>query len=107
MVSVIVPVWNKSDLTHQFLFRNWQLYKNRIDVEFIVVDNGSTDNTDKILFRWREVMGNRLTVIVLAECSANIPGRQINIATSQSNCGSGADDAICPGGRSVVQNGRI
>lgn len=64
MVSIITPVWNKSDLTHQFLFKNWQLYKNRADVEFVIVDNGSTDNTNKILAQWVEVMGGRLTVAV-------------------------------------------
>lgn len=83
MVSVIVPVWNKSDLTHQFLFKNWQLYQNRIDVEFIIVDNGSTDNTDKILSQWQEVMGSRLTVVALPANIGFGPGN--NLGTQEAS----------------------
>lgn len=74
MVSVITPVWNKSELTHQFLFRNWQLYNGRADVEFIIVDNGSTDNTPKVLAQWRDIMGERLKVVTLPENMGFGPG---------------------------------
>lgn len=48
MVSIIVPVWNRADLTHSFLFRLHQFYSNQ-DIEVIVVDNGSTDHTQRVL----------------------------------------------------------
>ncbi len=47
-ISVITPVWNRADLTMQFLRLNWGLYGSRHDVEFVVVDNGSTDDTSFI-----------------------------------------------------------
>ena len=63
MVSVICPVWNQSTLTNRFLYQHWNLYKNS-DVEFIIIDNGSTDNTTRLLDQWQKVMGERLKVVV-------------------------------------------
>lgn len=74
MVTVITPVWNKSELTHRFLFKNWTLYRHRLDISFVIVDNGSTDNTPRILSQWRETMGSRLTVIVLPDNIGFGPG---------------------------------
>lgn len=74
MVSVITPVWNQSGLTHQFLFKNWQLYKDRSDIEFVIVNNGSTDNTDRVLSQWQGIMGNRLSVINLPKNIGFGPG---------------------------------
>ncbi len=65
MVSVICPVWNKSDLTHRFLFHHWRLYQSRPDIEFIIVNNGSTDNTPAVLTQWRRMMDTRLTILNL------------------------------------------
>lgn len=61
-VSVIVPVWNRADLTNAFLYKNWLLYQSTPDIEFIIVNNGSTDNTDKVLDIWQDRMGDRLKV---------------------------------------------
>lgn len=62
MISVITPVWNRGELTHNFLFQNWRLYQGR-DVEFVIVDNGSTDNTRNVLLTWQGKMGQQLRVV--------------------------------------------
>ena len=67
VISVITPVWNHSDLTNKFLFQHWQLYRNRIDIEFVIIDNGSIDNTPRLLKSWQEMMGKHLHVIVNEE----------------------------------------
>lgn len=74
MVSIITPVWNQSSLTHQFLFKNWQLYQDDPNLEFIIINNGSTDNTIRILDQWQGIMGDRLTVINLPENIGFGPG---------------------------------
>lgn len=54
MISVITPVWNKSSLTHRFIFQHHQHYRATEDFELIIIDNGSTDNTDAVLRQWCE-----------------------------------------------------
>lgn len=61
-VSVITPVWNRADLTASFLMRNWSLYMNRADVEFIIVDNASADHTALVLSQFQGTMNGRLVV---------------------------------------------
>ncbi len=60
--SVITPVWNRADLTMQFLYRNWGLYAGCPEVEFVIVDNGSQDNTHLVLVQFEDLMGDRLFV---------------------------------------------
>lgn len=62
MISVITPVWNRSDLTAQFLYANWLRYQEK-DIEFIIVDNGSSDATRQLLDHWAEVGGGQIVVI--------------------------------------------
>lgn len=61
-VSVITPVWNRADLTKQLLWRNSTLYQGRPDVEFIIVDNGSTDETQEVLGPFSALLGDRLVI---------------------------------------------
>lgn len=63
MISIIVPVWNKSQLTHQFLTRHWQFYQDRDDLEIVVIDNGSKDKTPQLLADWGGRWGDRLRII--------------------------------------------
>lgn len=66
MVSVICPVWNQSELTHKFLYQHWNLLPRLIqgsDIEIIIIDNGSTDNTAMILDMWARTMSEQLKVI--------------------------------------------
>jgi GT2 family glycosyltransferase len=62
-VSVITPVWNRMDWTMRFLHQNWQRYRMRPDIEFIIIDNGSVDNTRRILAQWQKRMGDQLITI--------------------------------------------
>lgn len=74
MVSIITPVWNKSELTHQFLFKNWRLYQHQPEIEFVIVNNGSTDNTSKVLEQWAGIMGKRLVIVDLPQNTGFGPG---------------------------------
>ncbi len=65
-VSIIIPVYNKVDLTRQCLY---SLYKNtsfRINYEVVVVDNASNDGTAKYLDFAKNIFDN-LTVITNRE----------------------------------------
>ena len=53
MISVITPVWNRADLTAQFLTKSWQFHQGQ-QVEFVIIDNGSTDGTSFLLSNWAE-----------------------------------------------------
>lgn len=66
-LSVITPVWNRGDLTLQFLKDHWTHYHNRPDIEWIVINNGSTDHTAAILSLWYDMMVDRLTLIANGE----------------------------------------
>jgi len=61
-ISVITPVWNRADLTRQLLWRNCTLYQSRPDVEFIIVDNASTDETREILGPFKALLSDRLVI---------------------------------------------
>src|SRR3990172_9453570 len=57
-VSVITPVWNQIEHTLRYLHQNRQ-----VEAQFIIIDNGSTDATPRMLEDWREAYEGRLTVI--------------------------------------------
>jgi O-antigen biosynthesis protein len=57
-VTVITPVWNHSFYTAGHLLQMYQNYRDRQDVEFIVVDNGSIDNTPSLLASYISKMDN-------------------------------------------------
>ena len=63
VVSIICPVWNRADLTMKFLASHWRLYARRMDIEVIIIDNGSTDPTPMVLDQWKDVFGSKLAVI--------------------------------------------
>lgn len=48
-VSVIIPVFNQSRLTVQQLTIIQTRYKHRQDIEWIIIDNGSTDDTPRLV----------------------------------------------------------
>lgn len=58
LVSVITPVWNQIEHTLRYLHQN-----RGVDAQFIIIDNGSTDATLRILEDWRTAYEGRLTVI--------------------------------------------
>lgn len=65
-VSIIMPVWNRADLTRLSLESHWQLLAVRTDVEMIVVDNGSTDPMPDLLKQWKGVYQDKLTIVTHA-----------------------------------------
>lgn len=62
-VSIVTPVWNRADLTIAYLYQLWQLYAKRDDIEFVIIDNGSTDGTPATLEQWHSTMNGRLISI--------------------------------------------
>lgn len=71
-ISIITPVWNRADLTNRWLSQNWHQYAALIlakheNAEWIIVDNGSTDETQNILGHWKTILGKHLKVISLKE----------------------------------------
>jgi GT2 family glycosyltransferase len=63
MISVITPVWNRADLTAQYLFGQNIHYPDDPAVQWIVIDNGSSDGTGGILEHWKDIIGDRLVII--------------------------------------------
>jgi GT2 family glycosyltransferase len=63
MISVITPVWNRSNLTAQFLYGNNIHYLDDPDVQWIIIDNGSTDGTGGILQYWKDIIGDHLIIL--------------------------------------------
>lgn len=61
MISIITPVWNRIDLTASFITQNQRLYQGK-DVEFVIINNGSTDGTYFYL-ETAEANWNQLSVI--------------------------------------------
>jgi GT2 family glycosyltransferase len=57
-VSVVTPVWNQWAHTARYLLQSWQCYRERREVEFIIINNGSSDNTGKLLSDYRDKMNN-------------------------------------------------
>lgn len=55
-VSIITPVWNQCHLTERFLAQHWAIYAGWPDIEWVIVDNGSTDKTGFILGDWKHTI---------------------------------------------------
>lgn len=53
-LSIITPVWNQAHLTASFLNSHHHYYGDRDDLEFIIIDNGSSDATPFLLDTWRK-----------------------------------------------------
>lgn len=61
--TVITPVWNRCDLTYNFLSQHWMRYQHNPRFNWVIVDNGSTDETQGVLVVSESLMGDRLTTI--------------------------------------------
>lgn len=66
-ISIITPVWNRSDLTARWLTQNWAMYADRPGIEWIIINNGSTDDTGQILTYHKGIMGDALKIISLKD----------------------------------------
>jgi GT2 family glycosyltransferase len=67
MISVITPVWNMANLTERWLFQNWSMYAKHSGIEWIIVNNGSTDETASVLSVYKNLMGDALEIVSLEE----------------------------------------
>jgi GT2 family glycosyltransferase len=63
MISVITPVWNFANLTAQYLYANNIHYPYDANVQWIIINNGSTDGTGGILEYWKDIIGDRLVIL--------------------------------------------
>lgn len=62
-ISIITPVWNRANLTAQYLYGNNIHYPNDPSIQWIVIDNGSTDGTGGILQYWKDIIGDQLVIL--------------------------------------------
>jgi GT2 family glycosyltransferase len=63
MISIITPVWNFANLTAQYLYGNNIHYPDDTSVQWIIINNGSTDGTGGILEYWKDIIGDRLITL--------------------------------------------
>jgi GT2 family glycosyltransferase len=63
MISVITPVWNRSALTARYLLGNDIHYPDDPGVQWIIINNGSSDETEGILQYRKDILGDRLIVL--------------------------------------------
>lgn len=61
MLSVVIPVFNRCDLTQNVLRDLWLTSNN--DDEIVVIDNGSTDPTSRVLDSYQHYFEKRLKVL--------------------------------------------
>lgn len=61
-VTVIVPVWNRVELTWRFI-EAFAQYGNFNNAELVMVDNGSTDATNVALTRWTAAYPEKLLTV--------------------------------------------
>lgn len=82
-VSIITPVWNMAELTDRFLAQHWAYFAGRDGVEWVIINNGSTDQTGQVLDLWERSFGDKLKRVDLAENAGFGPGnnRGAEIAT--------------------------
>jgi len=76
LVSIITPVWNQWKITNRFFMLNTIHLGHYLaptkeignfDIEFIIIDNGSTDQTkNELQLLWYR-LGNKLKVITVTE----------------------------------------
>jgi len=57
-VSIIIPVFNKSEFTDKCIGKIYQNTCNDFLFEIIIIDNNSTDNTSEIVTSWKERRDN-------------------------------------------------
>lgn len=79
MISIVTPIWNRADLTAQFLNKSWQFCRSE-GVEFILIDNGSTDGTSFLLSAWK---GNRYETPPTLRVITNKSNRGFSVANNQ------------------------
>lgn len=79
VISTVILNWNRSDL----LKITVESYLKTVEVpyELIIVDNGSTDNSRKIIEELKAKHGNKINKIILLD--KNIGGEAINLGLNE------------------------
>lgn len=49
LYSIVIPCYNEADNIAQLVNKFYEIYKNNSYIELILVDNGSTDNTNQLI----------------------------------------------------------
>ncbi len=78
LVSVVIPVYNREDTIKRAI--DSVLYQTYADLEVIVVDDGSDDNTIKIVEAYKD---SRVTLICQKEHGGANKARNVGIASSR------------------------
>jgi glycosyltransferase involved in cell wall biosynthesis len=82
-ISIITPVWNRSDLTARWLLQNWSRYAGCAGIEWIIINNGSTDDTLQLLENCKKMMGDALKIISLENNVGFGPANNIGAVVSK------------------------
>jgi GT2 family glycosyltransferase len=101
-LSVIIPIWNKARFIDRCLTSVLDAAHRASEVEILLVENGSTDGTPKLLHRYEE-QGARIL-----DCRAPTAGQVRNIGAENASgeilCFLDADVVVGPGYLSVVRH---
>lgn len=95
-ISVIVPVYNGEKYLR--IFMDSLIAQDKVELEFILVNNGATDQSDMILEEYAHI-DHRIRIITLAENQGVYGARNVGIknALGKYLAFADCDDYICPG----------
>ena len=58
-ISVLIPTYNRADILNETLQNMERLDKNGLSVEFVVIDNNSSDHTKSVVDSFKDSLGPR------------------------------------------------
>jgi GT2 family glycosyltransferase len=82
-ISIITPVWNQSHLTNRFLLQHWAIFAGCPDIEWVIINNGSTDKTWAVLSEWGYTMGDQLVHLHLNKNTGFAPGNNRGVEVAK------------------------
>ena len=103
-VSIVVPVFNADTTLSETLesIKDLSVGSERFDLEIIVVDDGSTDESMAILNRWTQQLPLRVVQLPHSGSPAGPRNHGIEIATGDYIFFLDADDLLLPGGLAAI-----
>lgn len=107
LVTFIIPAYNVARYLRQCIDSVYRLDLSGHEREVIVVDDGSTDNTDEVLSRCREVY-DTLQTIRQSNCGLSVArNNAMDIATGKYICFVDADDLLVADNGGVAASGTL
>lgn len=107
LVTFIIPAYNVARYLRQCIDSVYRLDLSGHEREVIVVDDGSTDNTDEVLSRCREVY-DTLQTIRQSNCGLSVArNNAMDIATGKYICFVDADDFLVADNGGVAASGTL